>query len=367
MMARWKTAFFQGLEKYAACFSKAWKKPRSHFPSSVKTRGSALIVVLWILLILALLVSSMAFDMNIEAGITAFGRNRVQAQQFARAGAEFARYLVWKSQKVHPELPMPNGEDEQVFLAAAWLQRGLAVTNYVREFEHGRFTLDMIPEQAFRNVNQLRETEWPLVLAEANIPEELWPELTDCFLDWTDANDDARVNGAESDDPSYLERGYPTKGAALDTVEELLMIKGFTKAMVFGGPTANEKAPPLTGLAQLLTVWGDGKVNVNAASRAVLLTLPTVDEAVADDIITQRVGPDGVAGTLDDGFVNLNDAFAKTRLMPAIQNMVTTSEHRFMRVVVRGECAGVQSIIRCVLWNDPRKIRPVFWREGETR
>ena len=261
---------------------------------------------------------------------------------------------------------MPNGEDEQVFLSAAWLQRGLAVTNYVHEFENGKFTLDIIPEQAFRNVNQLRETEWPLVLAEANIPEELWPELTDNFLDWTDPDDAQRINGAESDDPFYLDRGYPTKNAALDTVEELLMIKNFTKAIVFGGPPLNGKDPPMTGLAPLLTVWGNGQVNVNSASREVLLTLPTVDEATADDVITQRAGPDGIVGTQDDGYVNLNDAFAKTRLNPGLGSLVTTSEHRFMRILVRGECAGVRSGIRCVMWNDNQKIRPVFWREGET-
>lgn len=363
MMALRSAALPQGLEEYFSYFPKPWKK----VPHLGQRRGSALIVVLWILLILALLVSSMAFDMHIEAGITAFERNRTQAQQSARAGVEFARYLLWKSQRVHSELPMPNDEDERGFFSAAWLQRGRAVTNYVHEFENSAFTLDMIPEQAFRNVNQLRETEWPPVLAEANIPEDLWPDLTDCVLDWIDANDVARVNGAESDDPFYLDRDYPTKDAALDTVEELLMIKGFTKAMVFGGPAPNEKELPLTGLAQLLTVWGDGKVNINAASREVLLTIPTVDDAVAADIIAQRAGPDGIEGTLDDGFVNLNDAFAKTRLMPAIQNILTTSEHRFMRIVVRGECAGVQSIIRCVMWNDSRKIQPVFWREGETR
>ena len=344
--------------------------PRSNhvFKSMKNQRGSALIVVLWILLILALLVSSMAFDMHIEAGITAYQRNRLQAQQCARAGAEFARYLLWKAQQVHPELPMPDGEDEQVFLAATWLQRGLSLTNYVREFAAGKFTLDMIPEQAFRNVNMLRETDWPLVLPVANVPEELWPELTDCFLDWTDPNasDAARVNGATSEDPFYVDRGYPTKNAPLDTVEELLMIKIFTKASVFGGPPLNDKDPPMTGLAPLLTVWGNGQVNVNSASREVLLTLPTVDEATADDVITQRAGPDGIVGTLDDGYVNLNDAFAKTRLNPGLGSLVTTSEHRFMRILVRGECAGVRSGIRCVMWNDNQKIQPVFWREGET-
>jgi len=353
--------------KRAASIFHCAKKKAASFSRCGAGRGSALIVVLWVLLIMALLVTSMAFDMHIEAGITAYQRNRVQAQQLARAGVEYARYLLWKAQTVAPQLPMPSGEDEQVFLAATWLQNGLAVTNFVRELGAGRFTLDMIPEQAFRNVNTLSQSDWQLLLAQTGVPEELWPQLTDCFLDWIDPNSTAaaRVNGANSNDPFYLDRGYPTKNAKLDTVEELLMIKGFTKAIVFGGPPLHDKDPPLTGLLPLLTVWGNGQVNVNAASREVLLTLPAVDDTVVNDIMTQRLGADGIPGTLDDGFTSVNDVMSRTRLSPALQNIVTTSEHRFMRLLVRGECEGVHSGIRCVMYNDQQKIQPVFWREGE--
>ena len=367
---------FQGLEKQPADFSKAWKKTRNVFPrfgnppvggfQGLENRGSALIVVLWVLLIMALLVSSMVFDMHIEAGITAYERNRTQAQQFARAGVEFARYLLWKSVKIQPAAGMDRGEDPDVFLAAAHLQRGLAVTNYVHDFgEDGKFTVSLIPEQAFRNINRLNEsTEWPLLLQEAGIPEDLYPDLVDCVLDWIDADDDARVNGAESDDPFYVARGYPTKNAPLDSVEELLMIKNWTKAMVFGGPAPRTGDPAMTGVAPLATVWGDGRINVNAASREVLLTIPTIDETVADDIITQRV-QEGTAGTIDEGYRSVNEVFARTRATPILANLFTTSEHHFMRVLARGEFAGVHSSIRCVMWNDTRKFQPVFWREGE--
>ena len=58
--------------------------------------------------------------------------------------------------------------------------------------------------------------------------------------------------------------------------------------------------------------------------------------------------------------VETNEA-ERTRL----SGMLTTSEHHFMRVIVRGECEGVHSGIRCVMWNDNRRFQPVFWREGE--
>ncbi len=354
---------FQGLERGVAGFAKA----RKTFPGPGKhRRGSALIVVMWVLLILALLVSSMVYDMHIEASLTAYQRNRTQAQQFARAGMEYARYLLWKSVKIKPALGPANGEDPDIFLAAARLQKGMSVTNLVHEFgENQKFTLTLIPEQAFRNINRLNpDTEWPLLLQQAGVPEDLYPELVDCLMDWTDANDAARVNGAESDDAYYAERGYPVKNALLDSVEELLMIKGWTKSMVFGGPAPRDGDPPLAGLAALSTVWGDGRINVNAAPREVLLTLPTVDETVADDIIRQRT-PENTEGTIDEGYRNISEVFARTRTSPALQAVFTTGEHHFMRVTVRGECEGVHSGIRCVMWNDNRRFQPVFWREGE--
>lgn len=359
---------FQGLEKYSRFFPGLGKKQRAGVQAPGNRGGSALIVVMWVLLILALLVTSMVYDMHVEASITAYQRNRTQAQQFAKAGAEFARYLLWKSVKVKPAMGTATDDDPDIFLQAVRLQRGMSVTNYVREFgengELGKFTLTMIPEQAFRNINRLNpDTEWPLLLRQAGIPEDLYPELVDCVMDWIDGNDTMRVNGAESDDAFYVERGYPVKNAMLDTVEELLLIKGWTKAMVFGG-IPREGEDPLTGVGPLATVWGDGRINVNSASREVLLTLPTIDDVVADDIIAQRT-PENTEGTIDEGYKTDNEVFARTRASPALQGVLTAAEHHFMRVLIRGECQGVHSGIRCVMWNDNRRFQPVFWREGE--
>jgi type II secretory pathway component PulK len=354
-------------KKRAAAVFPGWENGWTGLPKAGKHRGgSALIVVMWVLLILALLVSSMVYDMHIEASLTAYQRNRTQAQQFARAGIEYARYLLWKSVKIQPAAGMANDEDPDVFLAAARIQKGMAVTNVIHEFaENQKFTVSLIPEQSFRNINRLNgTTEWPLLLQQAGIAEDLYPELVDCVLDWIDADDNTRVNGAESDDAFYVDRGYPTKNALLDSVEELLMIKGWTKAMVFGGPAPRDSDPPMTGIAPLATVWGDGRINVNAVTREVLLTLPTVDETVADDIIAQRT-PEGTEGTIDEGYLNVGDVFAKSRASPALQGLLTTTEHHFMRVIVRGECEGVHSGIRCVMWNDNTRFQPVFWREGE--
>ncbi|MCX6995935.1 MAG: type II secretion system protein GspK [Kiritimatiellaeota bacterium] len=317
-------------------------------PRSLPRRraGSALIVVLWVLMVLALLVGSLAFDMQLEANLTGYQRSQLQAKQLARAGVEWARYLLTRSLRARAELPMQTGDDETVYRDAIHVARGLAVTNIVRELGAGRFRVDLIPEQAFRNVNRLSDTDWETLLERADVPAEQWPELIDYFKDYTDANEEHRINGAESDDPFYQERGYGCKNAPLDTVDELMMIKGFTKDIVYGRRAARPGDQPQPGIAPWLTVWGTGELNLNAASPEVMMTM------------------DGIEDTVDDGFANVSEVLAFTRLSPALQGAVSVNEHRYMRVVSVGECGDVRARIQCILFLGGRYIQPVFWREG---
>jgi general secretion pathway protein K len=184
--------------------------------------------------------------------------------------------------------------------------------------------------------------------------------LIDCFSDWVD--DDGglnakRLNGAESDDPFYQERGYECKNGPLDTVDELLLIKGFTEAVVYGGKPEDEDLDPYTGIARYLTVWSDGRVNVNTASREVLLTLPGVDEWMVDEIIECRKGFDQEMGTRDDGCEDLG-------ILPEdVQKKVCTDCAEYVRVVSIGEVGNVKSGIWAIMQVKNSELIPVFWRE----
>ncbi len=61
------------------------------------------------------------------------------------------------------------------------------------------------------------------------------------------------------------------------------------------------------GLRDVITLWGDGKINVNTASESVLRLIPDLDEDVIAGIVLFRSGPDGQLGTKDDvQFNNMN-------------------------------------------------------------
>src|SRR5262249_14263324 len=57
----------------------------------------------------------------------------------------------------------------------------------------------------------------------------------DAILDWLDTDETPRENGAESDYYSGLSPPYACKNGPIDTIEELLKVKGVTPQLLFGG------------------------------------------------------------------------------------------------------------------------------------
>lgn len=59
-------------------------------------------------------------------------------------------------------------------------------------------------------------------------------DIADAILDWMDTDSETREYGAESDYYSSLSPPYTAKNGPLDTVEELLLVRGVTPALLFG-------------------------------------------------------------------------------------------------------------------------------------
>lgn len=98
------------------------------------------------------------------------------------------------------------------------------------------------------------------------------PELADPILDWRDADNETREYGAEADWYAQLDPAYPAKDGPFDTVDELRLLKGFTKNMLLG-------AAETPGLERWMTVWADSpdtapdgepKLDLSAVSAAAL-------------------------------------------------------------------------------------------------
>lgn len=321
-------------------------------------RGAALIVVMWVLIIVAMIVSTFAFEMQLEARIISAQRKRFKADQLALAGVEMAKAML--SFKEKDETKGPTGEkvlhEDPYLNEAVKIVEGVPV-NYSEALGDGMVNLHIDFEKGRRNIRTMTHDDWREIFDQANIPNNLWDSMLDCLDDWQDDDGDLhKLNGAESDDPFYRKRGYECKNALVDTVDELLLIKGWTQEILYGTPPGEETDKPVAGIAKQLTTWGDGKINPNSASREVLNSLK-ISAGVIDAILEARLGLDGEEGTADDGISQTD--FAALGLD---DRFTLTPEYVTVRSV--GVADDVQSEISCIFKLGEKLVNPIFWTEG---
>lgn len=330
----------------------------------MKREGSALVLALVTVVILSALVMGFLFQVRLESELAGRYRFRMKAESIARGGVEFANLMLLKSQR--PGLEPEEAWGEDFWIRLQNLNRGIGLSAWTREMQDGQFTLSILPESGRRNVNLLTQADWEEVLSSTGVPEQIHPELIDCFLDWIDGNDLTRLHGAESDDPYYVSRGIRVRNAPVDTLDEMLLIKGFTRAILFGGTLQefwNLPEVQVTGIAPLLTVFGDGRVNVNTASPAVLRTIPGITEEQIERLLLGRLGIDGEAGTELDGFRSPQEAVAFAGMNPAFAELFTTSDRQHLRITVIGESGPARVAVWSIVEQQGNQLRTLFHRE----
>lgn len=132
----------------------------------------------------------------------------------------------------------------------------------------------------------VRNVLWRLLRAEPFLVEDGDArEIIDALVDWTDSGDSdgEEEYGAEESYYRSLEPPYSCKNGPIESIEELLLVKGFTPELLYG----TEEKP---GLAPLLTPWGtDGKININTADVLLLQALEwDMDKEIAEGMIDFR-------------------------------------------------------------------------------
>ena len=96
--------------------------------------------------------------------------------------------------------------------------------------------------------------------------EQQISEITDSIIDWRDCDDEAQLNGAESDYYMGLARPHRAKNGFFDSPEELLQIRGVTPEIFYG----NDESP---GLGEVFSPYPRGKELVINAGQ---ITLPVL-------------------------------------------------------------------------------------------
>lgn len=315
-------------------------------------QGSALILVLWTIILVSLLIGNFVFEMHIEAKIATAQRHRFKAREIAQSGFEYARALL--ATPVSTEEDDPLLEDDAFQQAIDRIDLGLNVTDISYELPDGRFTLSISQENSKRNITKLSEDDWDLLLEQCGHAETERDTLYDCYTDWIDEGDLHQLNGAESDDEFYADQNYRCKNAAVESIAELALIKNFTPLVLYGGVT--EDGEPIIGLADQLTVWGDGLVNINTASKETLMTFIELAETDIDELMRLRDGLDGEPGTEDDGFDSLSET--------GLSSSQFTTSGQWLNVISRAETDSFTYEIRAIIYIQDTELQILEWNEG---
>lgn len=234
-------------------------------------RGFALVAVLLVLALLGVVGTEFSFSMRLEASAVRAYKETVIGAHLAEAAIEQAvrelagdvrfaaacrgRFTFYAADRTERQ-PLPR---QDVPLGA------------------GQFSYTISDEESRLNLNTSPPDRIDRLLQSLGVEKTGRDPIIDSIQDWRDANEEHRLNGAESDD-TYLKLSVPyrSRNGNLESIQELLQIKGVT-AEIFHD----------RGLARHVTVRSSGQVNLNTADEHVLRALGLSDAEIGQILQTR--------------------------------------------------------------------------------
>jgi general secretion pathway protein K len=279
--------------------------------------GIALIMVMCAIFVLSALAAGFVLSMKVETRLAQNANSEQQLLWLGRSGVELARYVLMQHPQGEPfdSLNQKWAGGSGSLAESNSVLSSLSLDNY--PVGDGTVSIKIIDLERKVNINTANSQMILQALTLMGVDANDISVVSDSILDWISPAGPPRVAGAESDYYQGLAVPYYAKNAPIDDLSELLLVKGVTPEMYWGSNATNHTpsvfqhklglgtAPGQTpdypfGLVEIFTPFSSGKINVNTADVNVLQMIPGVDAAMADAIVKQRAGPDGVDGTEDD-------------------------------------------------------------------
>lgn len=245
-------------------------------------RGSVLIIVLWMLTVMSIICLSFAKMVRVEANAVLNTRLLSSAYYLAQAGINETIYKLIVFRLEGGAVPLALQET----MEPSDIEKGRVEL----KTDIGDVRVDLSDEDGKINVNRASKELLLSLLLNMGTDEERADVISDSILDWVDADDDYHLNGAESDYYTSLDNPYRAKNGRMDTVEELLLVRGMDADLFYGRSVRDllGKSSFIPGLNRCLTVYGTSAgINVNSAPYYVLLAIGFSPD-VARQVMAER-------------------------------------------------------------------------------
>ena len=306
-------------------------------PCNRGEKGSALIVVLWISVIMAGLALSGAYLAKLGLRRANYSLNEIQALYIAQAGISFAQANLYTDNNNFDSLNEKWSSDPDRYDNAVIGNGFLSVTVWD---EGGKLNLNSVSAPVLQRLK-------PVYMANNT------SEILNSLNDWKDADSALSSGGAEESYYRTLEKSYHCKNGALDSIEELYLIKGLINS---------EYAREICGFC---TVYSAGGVNINTAPLEVLEAIPGLDQRTALSIIAHRAGRDSIEGTPDDEpYISTGEvaSLAGEDVYKAIRGYITVNS-KFFKIRSTGKAGKTVKSVEAMLERVGGVCRIVYWRE----
>lgn len=321
--------------------------------------GIALFLVLWILAFLSVIVGEFCYAMRTEINITRNFKEQTEAYYIALAGLntaikEIIRNKTGPLQTEHTETPTEENTEDTENKISWRINFDIPPV----PFENGAFKVRIDNESGKININTANTQLLRMVLNTFQMSNSEKDTIVDSILDWRDKDNLHRINGAENDYYHSLPKPYDCKNGDFDSIQELLLVRGVTPQIFYGG------------LKDLFTVYpkntlhnyrnrGTNKININAASAKMLRALPNMTDDMVKALIEYRKEKD---------FDSLTEVLSIVgpQVYDSIARFITQNMNTYYTITSTGTINGSKTNVglRAVVQIDPGQptgFRVIEW------
>jgi len=246
-----------------------------------KSRGIALVGVLWLLVLLTAVV--VALTTTVRGEIRAVGNtlSMTQAAYAAEGGVELGVLNLLTPQ------------------AQRWPTDG---SLFETEFGDARLRIAILDEAGKIDLNAAGYPLLNKLLLEAGVEPDRAARMTDAILDWRDNDDLRRVNGAEDDDYRIAGFAYGTTDSDFLSVDELQLVLGMDAAVFaairpaltvysgLSGVNPQYASPQVTAVVEGLA---EAQTNASGLVYTIFVEAVTNDDVSSRLAVTVTLKPDG--------------------------------------------------------------------------
>lgn len=240
----------------------------------------ALIVVLWIFIFLFVVAFEFSTAAREEAGAAHRFSEDTEGYYLAVAGFQRGLYTFLNQQSGAAAQPQAQPSD---LFDGLWREENLGA---------GVSRVRLIDEGGKININRVNEETLRRIFTHLGMDEVRRDVLVDSIMDWRDQDDLHRVNGAENEYYAGLSPSYTVRNGPLDTVADLLWIRGMTRELFFGYSDAvrpEGEKPRRIALRDIFTIDSPiDRVNLRTASAEVIHALTGIPLERCENFVKER-------------------------------------------------------------------------------